>query len=219
MGGEAHYTVQTGHNRQAVFIDSEDREAFLQSMRRASLAETVAVHGYTLLDNEVHLVATPATAQGLSRFMQALSRQHGTRFNRRHGHVGTLWSSRFRSTVVDPDGYLTICLRCVERLSLPAACWSSAAHHLGLQRDPLLSEHLCYWTLGNTPFEREAAWTQALKQALTEEQLGNLQRSLQSGLPFGGTEFCQRVARASGRPTTPARRGRPRKTSILSPIF
>jgi putative transposase len=174
------------------------------------------VHGYALLDNEVQLLVTPASAEGLSRAMQALARRHGARFNQRHRHTGTLWSGRFRASVVDPDRWVAICLRYIETAHIRAGApdsqrrWSSAPHHLGMRRDPLVHEHAAYWSLGNTPFDREAAWATLLECPLAPRETAAVEAALRSGWPLGGEPFRTELARRIVRRLTPLPAGRPR---------
>lgn len=49
-----------------------------------------------------------------SRLMRRLSARQGRRVNRLEERIGTLWSGRFKSSVIDTDSYLLACLRYVE---------------------------------------------------------------------------------------------------------
>jgi putative transposase len=90
--------------------------------------------------------------------------------------------------------------------------WSSAAHHLGGQADPLISDHLQYWSLGNTPFEREAAYTKISQHALTHAQAALIAESARKAWPLGAPEFLAELSGNTERRLTPLSRGRPRKT-------
>lgn len=218
--GHVHHVLQRGHNEQAVFLDDEDRGAFVALLRHAASAEQVAVHGYVLLDNEVQLLVTPPGARSLSRLMQAVGRGHGARFNRRHGHVGTLWAGRFRASIIEPDRWLLRCLCFVEgtasrsrdAVAGAVAPWSSAPHHLGLRREGMLSEHAAYWSLGNTPFERESAWRQLLERGLTDTDTVRIARALRTGAVLGGTDFQKQLAAETGRSVVSRPVGRPART-------
>ncbi len=169
--GLAHLLSQRGHDGRAIFVDRADREDYVRLLREAAAPHRVAVHAYALTDSEVLLLATPAEAAGLSAMMQALGRRYVTRFNRRHGHTGTLWDGRFRATVIEPGQHLAACICFVELA--PVRCglvreaqdhpWSSARNHLGQASDPLVADHPLYWAIGNTPFEREAAHRRLLE--------------------------------------------------------
>jgi len=217
--GWPQHILQRGHNGGDIFSDAEDRKRYLSDLLEAARAHDVAVHGYVLMQNHVHLLATPATEQGASQMMQALGRRYVVWFNRRHQRSGTLWEGRFRSHLVEPGAPFLACLRLIEsnplRQGLASGLldypWSSALHHLGHSRDPLISDHTSFWQLGNTPFEREAAHRRALEEGVSLAEIASLSSALRSGLPWGGAEFIQHMAEATGLSVTRRPRGRPRR--------
>jgi putative transposase len=222
--GWPHLLKQTGHNRQAVFRDDADRTLFQDLLREAASSVGVAIHAYGLFDSEVRLLGTPSAADSLSRMMQSVGRRYGSAFNRRHGHVGSLWESRFKTTVIEPERHLLACMRYAEDLIeavdrstiLGHPCWSSAGHHLGGTADPVVEDHLQYWSLGNTPFEREAAYGELVKHPLTLVELSQIQDAVLKGWPLGSRDFLVLLSAATDRRLTPLPRGRPAsaRTSI-----
>jgi putative transposase len=150
--------------------------------------------------------------------MQSVGRRYVAAFNKRHQRSGTLWDGRFRAAPLEADAYLLACMRFIElnplRLGYVLAGaedfpWSSAAHHLGRRRDPLVLDHPLYWALGNTPFEREAAWRSWLEQGTTPEEARRLMDSAHKGWPLGGAGFLRRLGEDQARPVAPRPRGRP----------
>jgi len=218
LAGELHQVALRGHNGGAVFIDDADRADFLDMLRQAAQEQGVAVHAYALLDAEVRLLATPARDESLGRLMQSLGRRYVLAFNRRHARRGTLWEGRFRSSVVDATDWLLDASVLVEdlpvRAGLAAAAgewpWSSASHHLGRRRDPVVTEHGAYWKLGNTPFERELAHARLLTQGVALERAAAFEQALQKGHALGGGVFLAKLGEATSRPLTSRPRGRPR---------
>lgn len=215
--GWPHLVVQRGHDRRKVFVDDVDRALYRSLLQEASAREGVRIHAYSLLDDEVRLLATPSSADGLSKLIQAIGRRYVIRFNRRHGRSGGLWEGRFRGTVVEPEQHLLSCMLFVEtaeaslQLGQPDGAWSSAPHHLGVKADPLVTEPAQYWALGNTPFDREAAYRHLYQQALTESQRSHIAKALNAGWPLGGEHFMQALAASTHRRLAPKPRGRPRK--------
>lgn len=216
---QPHHVFQQGNNRQPVFCDGSDFQAFLGWLRDAARQCKVAIHAYVLTQHQVHLLATPADAEGLGRMMQWVGRHYVPYFNRRHGHLGTLWQGRFKASVIEAPRYLLACYRYLEtqpvRAGLAASAaqypWSSCAHHVGTAVDPLVTDHPLYWSLGNTPFEREAHYSALLEQALPPEQVALLDAALLKGWVLGDAAFQQSLAQQVNRRVAPARRGRPRK--------
>jgi putative transposase len=217
LGGQAHHVLQRGHNAQAVFVDDEDRRLYLSALQEAARVQAVLVHAYALLDNEVHLLLRPGDPAGLSRTMQAAGRRYVAAFNRRHGRSGTLWEGRFRAAVVQEGTPVLHCLLLIDGLSAwrgqaashQASRWSSAPHRLGLRRDPLVTDPQEFWRLGNTPFEREAAYAALLAQGLDESELRRIEHAAAHGWALGTPEFLTQVAAQLGRAVRPRARGRP----------
>jgi putative transposase len=219
--GLAHHVVQRGHNGAVIFIDDDDRHHYLTSLLNVSREHGVDVHAYALLPDRVLLLARPQSATGLSQLMQGLGRRYVPWFNQRHSRTGTLWEGRFRACVLEPGEWV---LRCQRFIECPAADaelapgllanpWSSAVHHLGERRDPLITDAVEHWRLGNTPFEREAAYRLLWEQGLSSDDSRLMADALRSGRPLGGEAFLSQLAQAHGW-SGPARcRGRPRKAA------
>jgi putative transposase len=201
----AHYVVQRGHSGQPVFADDTDRQAFLAALREASAAQRVTLHAYALLDSEVHLLATPSDAVSLGRMVQTLGRRYVSAYNRRHGRSGTLWDGRFRCAVVEPGSWQLAALRLID--GLPGL--TSAVHRTGEPRDTMLADPPEFWQLGNTPFEREAAYRTLLVQGLAPAQAAALRGAALGGWAVGSASFIAQLAAQTARPVRPRPRGRP----------
>lgn len=221
MAGELHYLLQRGHNQQSVFADDRDREAYLAMLRDAAVQCGVAIHAYALLQSEVQLLATPTEAGSLSRLMQSLGRRYVAAHNHRHGRTGTLWAGRFRAGLIDGATLGVDAVVHVESAPVRAGLavsaaewpWSSATHHLGYRRDPLIAEHPSLWSLGNTPFERELAHAHRLREGLPKALTEQFDRSAVRGRALGSPGFNARVEALSGLSLRDKRRGRPAHTA------
>lgn len=115
------HITHRGVNRGATFIDDEDFASYLQALDECSRGQGVAVHGYVLMTNHVHLLVSAEAGGAVSRMMQALGRRYVRAFNARYGRTGTLWEGRYKSCLVDSAGYLLACLRYIELNPVRAA--------------------------------------------------------------------------------------------------
>ena len=137
MPGTPHHVTHRGNNPQAVFFVNDDRRAYLATLREQCERHRVALHGYCLMGNHVHLVVTPRTADGLGRAIGDAHRRHSTYINRLHGRSGHLWAGRFYSCPLD-EVHFWRTLVYVERNPVRAQMvrgawtygWSSAAAHV-----------------------------------------------------------------------------------------
>lgn len=190
------------------FPGPEDRARFLTILRDAAAGEQVQVHAYALLPNELRMLATPPDASALSRWVQRMGRRYVSAYNRHHGRAGTLWSGRFRSTALEP-GTWTLQALCYVDGASPEPSVTSAAHRSGGPRDASLVDPEAYWTLGNTPFERERAYTRLLSEPVPEARVARMRRCLTGGWVCGDEAFLRGLA-SSGTPRlSPRPRGRP----------
>lgn len=217
-----HLLVQPVLPGQSLMRDEQDAQALRAVLLEASRAHGITVHAYALLPDRFLLLATPAQAGGLSLFMQAVGRRYVAGFNRRHGRQGGLWAGRYRATVLDPAHYLLDAMAFIElaawRMGLvdsPVASGpmvpSSLAHHLGRHVDRLVQDHAVFWTLGNTPFDREAAWKRRLEQGQGAQMISSLAEAAHAGWALGNAAFLAALQARSERRVAPKPRGRPRK--------
>ena len=220
---QPHHLIQSGIDRQAIFRAPEDYSAFLGWLREAARQFKVAIHAYVLMPNHLHLLASPADATGLGRMMQWVGRHYVPYFNAKYQRVGTLWQGRYRATVIDAEKYFLPCSRYIElnpvRSGLADAPseypWSSFAHHTGARSDPLITDHLIYWGLGNTPFEREAAYQKIMEHSPADEEVNLLTESVLKGWALGSEKFKSALEKQAKRRVSPARRGRPPKSKLV----
>lgn len=220
-----HYLLQRGHNGGAIVRDGQDSDLLLQTLREAALGHGVVLHAYALTPNELRLLATPESAEGVSRMMQAVGRRYAAAFNRRHGRSGALWDGRFRSALIEPGAPALAALRQLEGLPAmtpamgdaaaptDAADRNSRSHRTGGRRDAALVDPPAFWHLGNTPFERESRYRSLLAESLAEADAAALQRALRSGGAWGSAAFLQQQSAAADRPLQPRPRGRPRRSA------
>ena len=217
VAGYPHHLIQRGNNRQPIVIDDRDRETLLGLLAECAVANKVAIHAWVLMDNHFHLLATPEHETGLPKMMQAVGRRYVQLFNRRHGRSGTLWEGRYRSTLVQTDRYLLACMAYLDLNPVRAGMvqraadwrWSSHRHYIGQAQDRLLTPHPLAWSLGNTPFAREAAYAALVQQGIAADQQRALTESVLKGWALGDRGFLEALAERTRRRATRGQAGRP----------
>lgn len=224
LPGQPHHLLIRGNNRQPICVDDDDRRRLQTLLAELLREQQIALHAYVLMPNHLHLLATPKEGEALGRAVQSFGRRYVGAFNARHGRSGTLWEGRYRANVVGPDEVLS-CMRFIEsnpqRSGVASGLldwpWSSLPHHLGATRDPLVTEPVAYWQLGNTPFDRDAAYRTWLEQGVGSSEAQRIVKALVSGRPLGSASFIAELERLTSRPLRPGRRGRPPKVKPLPP--
>jgi putative transposase len=221
LGGLPHLIVQRSTARR-VLVDDEEGGRLLAVLRDAAAEHGVAVHGYALLPHAVWLLATPAEAPGIGRTMQSIGRRYVRWLNDRRGEHGGLFSGRYRAALLQPDAELLPALRYVEMQPVMTGLavspeeyrWSSCRHHVGLAADTALRMDAVYWALGNTPFERQAAYRGFLQAGVAADSAVRFEKALAGGWVLGAPEFLRQIASVCPRRPQRARAGRPRRGAI-----
>jgi len=142
-GGWYHITSR-GNERRAIFRDDRDRLHWCETVGRMVEQFHVAVHAYVLMGNHYHLLLE-LQELNLSEALQWLNVSYAAWFNRRHQRVGHLFQGRFKSIVVEPEGWgweLTryIHLNPVRTARLGLGKDQRQADRLGVGEKPLRSQ-------------------------------------------------------------------------------
>jgi putative transposase len=143
-----------------VFFGDDDRCAYLELLANAAQESRTACLAWCLMDNHIHLVLVPETADGLRAMLGEAHRRYTRRINFREGWRGHLFQARFASYPMD-DAHMMVAVRYVEQNPVAAGLvneaadwrWSSARSHVAGRRvadDPLtdvdaLGRHVPNW--------------------------------------------------------------------------
>ncbi|SDY45718.1 putative transposase [Allochromatium warmingii] len=177
--GYAHHIVQRGHNRAACFFGEEDYQTYRHWLGEALANTGAALHAYVLMTNHVHLLVTPKAAEDIPQLVITIGRRYVQTINKTYRRTGTLWDSRYKSSLIQTDTYLLRYQRYIELNPVRADmvrhpgeyAWSSyRANGLGAN-DPLLSPHTLYLELGASPDSQQAAYRELFRTGLDEAAL------------------------------------------------
>lgn len=215
-----HHVVQRGHNRQAVFAAEQDFLRYIDDLRELKNLFQVKVYAYCLMTNHVHLLLAPGEdITGLGRLMKALAARTTRYRNRLEGRTGTLWESRYKSSVIESDSYMLACCRYIE-LNPVRACmvakaadypWSSYRSRVTDQAGSAwLDTHPCYLALGDTPERCRVRYMEFVRQAVPCSEIELIRAALKRGQLTGGPGFVNEVERIQGRRVELRGQGRPK---------
>lgn len=223
LSGQPLHIVQRGHNRDSCFFGDDDYHTYLHWLGEALKTTGCQMHAYVQMTNHVHLLVTPPSAESIPQLIISLGRRYVQYINKTYRRTGTLWDSRYKSSLVQSDNYLLLCQRYIELNPVRAAMvndpanyrWSSyRANGLG-QENPLLTPHPIYSSLGSEVDDRLIAYRALFRPELDAEAIGDIRMSLNQGQPLGDSRFIASIERATGQRREAKPRGRPRKTKIF----
>lgn len=218
--GFPHHIVQRGHDRNAVFMEARDYEYYLANLIEWKSHYKVGVYAYCLMTNHVHLILVPqAEGSGISSLMRRLSARQCRRVNLLERRFGTLWSGRFKSSVIDVDSYLMACLRYVELNPVRAGMvdrpedyhWSSYAQRVGLCDENWIDSDPVTAGLAPTLSARRRAYAKYVGAHVADAEFTLIRNAVRRNQLTGGNRFVDEIERRTGIRVESRGQGRPGK--------
>ena len=212
--GFPHHVVQRGNNREAVFIDEEDRRRYLALLTKYSMKWESPILSYCLMTNHVHLLTKPQEDESLYKMMQGVTLCYTQHINRKYKRTGRLWESRYHSCIVDSERYLWAVARYIEQNPVRAMMtinpedypYSSARAHFGLVKNELISDDLF-------PDSQRKDYMAFVRGEIEEEQLKEIRTSIRTGRPFTSNRCLKAIEEKLARKLAALPIGRPRKNA------
>jgi REP element-mobilizing transposase RayT len=192
-----HLTAR-GNAREAIFLDEEDREAFLTVLGSVVARFRWLVHAYCLMTNHYHLlIETPEP--NLSRGMRQLNGVYTQDFNRRHHRTGHILAGRFKAVLVERETHLLELARYVALNPVRAKAvaharqwtWSSYRATAGETRAPAFLT--TDWLLSQFASERGEA-ERLYRRFVAEGRGVGVWQDLRGGVLLGSEGFAERLA-------------------------
>lgn len=212
------HIIQQGRDGQQVFFEDQDYQYFHDCLEAAAYNYALKVHAYVLMPDHVHILATPAGLDSVSRTVQSVGRNYVQYYNESYHGSGTLWEGRYRATVVDEKQYLLTLCRYIETNPVRAGLvrhprdyrWSSYARNAGGGVDEVITPHRIYLSLAKDDAQRARAYRALFKQKIGAETRQMITEATLKGWALGDRKFARRIEKQSGRRATPLPKGRPR---------
>ena len=220
--GQPQHIIQRGNNRQVIFAAEADYRFFRDALVEAAAGHRLAIHAYVWMTNHVHLLATPAFEDSISKTLQSVGRRYVQYFNYTYKRSGTLWEGRYRATVVDSERYLLTLMRYIElnpvRAGMVAAPqdypWSSYRRNALGAGGPdagWLTSHEEYMRLGLDDMARREAYAALFATAIDQGDVAEIRDCTHKGWALGGEWFRAAVEALGQRRAASKGVGRPRK--------
>ena len=209
----AHHVTQRGNARQVILSSDGDRVTYLELLRQYSELHGLALLGYCLMSNHVHLIAVPRGAEALAQALKHAHGRYASYWNARNSSSGHVWQGRFYSCPLD-ETHLWRALRYVELNPVRAGMvpeaaewrWSSAAAHCGSGPPEALLEMERWrnrWTV--------AEWRKHLAAGESASDVATVRQYTHTGRPLGSEEFVANLEHSTLRALAPRKAGRPMK--------
>jgi len=172
------------------------------------------------MTNHAHLLIEPSREDGLANMMQSLGRRYVQYINSTYSRTGTLWEGRYKSSLVDKDGYLSVCTKYIELNPVRAKIvrypddysWSSFRSKVTGNIEDFLDLDPIYLNTGKTPKERQHNYRKWVLEGTPEQELSLIRFATQKCGIIGSDVFRNKIGKVIGRSVTLRSRGRPKKS-------
>lgn len=213
------HLVQRGHNKAPCFLQERDFRVYLSLVDELSPLYACGVHAYVLMTNHVHLLLTCERPDGVSLLMKHLGQRFVQYFNRKYRRSGPLFEGRFRSCIVDSDGYLLACHRYIEMNPVRAGMvdhpsgyrWSSYRTNAEGRPSDFLVPHALYLGLAADAEERRRRYRSLFEVPEGASELRRIREALNSGTALARESFLDELdeqVRMRAMKRAPGRRAR-----------
>jgi putative transposase len=205
--GIPHHITQRGNGRQKTFFSDDDYALYVDLLKAHCPAAGVAVWGWVLMPNHVHLILVPEHKDSLRAALSQVHRHYAGHIHKRERRTGHFWQGRYGSMPMD-EVHLMAAVRYVAFNPVRARLvdraqdwvWSSVHAHLDPARGDGLTE--------TAPvLERAGNFDDLLRGGEDEALSEALRRAESVGRPLGDEAFMECVAMRAGRDPRPRKPG------------
>ncbi|MBU1670204.1 MAG: transposase [Actinobacteria bacterium] len=174
--GAIYHIMSRGNGKKDIYLSERDRRRFLSFLKEVTEEKRWLVLSYCLMGHHYHLLLeTPEP--NLAIGMQKLNGLYSTWFNHVHQHVGHVMQGRYRSRVVDEDGYFMWLTKYIALNPVRSGFvdspekwpWSSYAWMVGKETEhPLLSPARVLNTFGSGRAEAAVEYARYVTEGIEE---------------------------------------------------
>ena len=114
MENACYHIITRGNQKQCVFLDAADYQFYFSLLRKYKKRFGFKLYCFCLMPNHVHLIIEVKDPHKLNKLMRSLNLSYTLHFNSKYNKVGHLWQDRFKSKIIEKDGYFLECINYIE---------------------------------------------------------------------------------------------------------
>ena len=130
---KVYHIIIRGINKQDIFLDNQDYRKFLKEFERVKTKYSFDIYAYALMKNHVHMIIFDKN-ENMSLAIQSLNISYSIFFNKKYERTGHLFENRFKSHIIEDQGYLRNVVRYIhknpENAGLEAYKWTSYIEYI-----------------------------------------------------------------------------------------
>ena len=198
LSGGLYHVTSRGDRREDIYLDDDDRLAWLTLLGEVCKRFNWVCHAYCLMTNHYHIVVE--TPEGnLSQGMRQLNGVYTQHINRRHRRVGHVFQGRYKAILVEKEAYLLELARYVVlnpvRAGMVKAAedWPWSSHRAMTAEVPAPDWLQRDWLLGQFGMQRKRAIEKYIDFVRAGQGLPSIWERLQNQIYLGSEVFVSRM--------------------------
>ncbi len=108
--GALHHGMNRGINGDEIFSESKSKAMFLDLLEGAAKTLKIRILAYCIMNNHYHLILENSNGR-MSDFFRQLNGNYGMNYRKLYGEHGYVFQGRFKSTLIQEEGYLRVSIR------------------------------------------------------------------------------------------------------------
>ena len=223
LGPGVFHVINRAINSRWILEHEEDRQFLVELLCRFKGDYPINIYHWTVMSSHFHLAIETLTVPDLSAYVGKVTRRYTMYYHQRYGGSGPLWVRRFKSVLVQKEGYLIQLGRYIERNAVRAKLverpweykFGSAAGYVSGTGDGLVdnSQHPIWIDLSKSERGRRRAYSTFLMKGAGGREEEQLFRS--SMRVIGDRTFTANAKALRGRLTSRGRGSRRRMYRII----
>ncbi|MCF6466718.1 transposase, partial [Clostridium sp. Cult2] len=134
-----YHVMLRGINKQIIFEDNGDRDKFLTTLGSFKGEDNYDIYAYCLMDNHVHILIKEKN-DNISTAIKRICSSYVYWYNSKYERCGHLFQERFKSEVVNSNGYLLTVLRYIHQNPIKAGIASTISEYKWSSYNEYISE-------------------------------------------------------------------------------
>ena len=109
-----YHCIIRGINKQNLFFDQQDKDKFLNELKKTKDKYNYSLYAYCIMSNHVHLLIKDNNNK-LQSIMQSITISYSIYFNKKYDRSGHLFENRYKSSSIESKSYILNLHRYIHR--------------------------------------------------------------------------------------------------------
>jgi len=172
--------MNRGYNGNHIFEGNKNKSQFLDYLEETAKKMKIRLFAYCVLDNHYHLVLENSSGR-MSDFAKLLNGQYGSYYRKMAGGKGYVFQSRFKSTIIENEGYLIKSIEYCLQNPVRAGIVSHAEHYI--------------WSSAGFYFQNPDQKTEIVDAEFVNQLFGSKENLLKHLASLGNRELSVKITK------------------------